>query len=393
MSEKKVDENKQENAETKLPVSGRTEKKDLKIKHSSDVKRKIILSRIKRKILKHVWLVRIGFVALAIFSLILLIAITLSLLQKTSLGLYINLARDFVFVPDKKVEVLNGRTNILLLGKGGQSHEAPDLTDTIIFASIPENSASSIGLISLPRDIWIPELRAKLNSTYYWGNKKENGGGLKLTKSSVEEIVGQPIHYGVVIDFEGFKEIINEIGGVDVVVENTFTDDQFPIPGKENDLCDGDPEYKCRYETITFTKGIQWMDGETALKFVRSRHAEGDEGTDIARATRQQRLISAIKQRILSKDILLSPKKLLQLKTSAGKYVETDLDAEAVAVLARRIFNARENIGSYVLTEELLENPPASKTYDNLYVFVPKNSSWDEVHIWVDCLLNKNSCS
>lgn len=376
--------------------------KRTKVRHSSLVKRKVALSRIKRRLLKHVWLVRFGIIAGFLLGIFLVFFAMFSFLRKTSLGFYLDLASDFVFTPQEKIKSIEGRTNLLILGKGGQNHEAPDLTDTIIFASIYHPAPSrlqgvskkpSVSLISLPRDIWIPELRAKLNSTYYWGNQKEEGGGLKLTKSSVEEIIGQPVHYGLVVDFEGFKETIDVVGGVMVDVENSFTDEWFPIPGREDDECDGDLEYKCRYETIRFEKGRQMMNGETALKFVRSRNAEGDEGTDIARASRQQRLIAAIKEKALSREIIFSPKKLLEIKDVLAKYIETDIDANAAAILARRIYEAKDNINYHVLSEDFLINPPKSYRYDRLYVFIPKAESWNDVHEWVKCTLGISACT
>ena len=98
----------------------------------------------------------------------------------------------------------------------------------------------SVDLISIPRDIWIPEIRAKINSAYYWG-------GVSLSKSLVEKITSLPTHYAVVIDFSSFKEIIDALGGVKIDVANSFTDDLYPIEGREEDLCDGDKEFKCRY--------------------------------------------------------------------------------------------------------------------------------------------------
>ena len=94
--------------------------------------------------------------------------------------------------------------------------------------------------------------------------------------------------------------MIDFIGGVEVNVENSFIDKEFPITGKENDLCNNDLEYKCRYKIISFTKGVSSMDGQTALNFVRSRHAEGSEGTDFAREKRQQKVIEAIKNKLIS---------------------------------------------------------------------------------------------
>ena len=212
-----------------------------------------------------------------------------------------------------------------------------------------------------------------------------------LAKSTVEEIVGLPVHYALVIDFSGFKEIIDVLGGIEVDVERSFVDEKYPIPGKENDECEGDPEFKCRYETLSFEKGKVTMDGETALKFVRSRNAEGDEGTDLARAARQQKVIVALKNKILSLKILLSPKKLLAVYDEMKKSIETDIDGPTAAILVRRILESRDNVEQHVVSEEFLTNPPISPRYDNQYVFLPKDGDWEPLHSWVSCLL-KISC-
>jgi anionic cell wall polymer biosynthesis LytR-Cps2A-Psr (LCP) family protein len=144
------------------------------------------------------------------------------------------------------------------------------------------------------------------------------------------------------------------------------------------------------------------MDGATALKFVRSRHAEGDEGTDLARAARQERVISAIKEKALSKDVYLHPKKLMELKDAVLASIETDITPEEGAVLVRWFVEARGNSKSYVLSEDYLEVAPKSSVYDNLYVFIPKEvntsdpsgRSWIKVHGWIACLLSeKSSCN
>lgn len=348
-------------------------------------KGQIKLSRIKRRFLKHVWLVRGGIIlgVLAAFWVIYLLINSVF----TNLGInnYLTLAKNFIFTPKEAIESIDGRTNILILGKGGQEHEAGDLTDTIIFASI--SNGDGISLISLPRDIWIAPLRAKVNSAYYWGNQKQENGGLVLAKSTVEEIVGQPVHYGLVVDFNEFVKVIDILGGIEVDVENSFTDEKYPIVGKETDTCNGDPELSCRYETITFEKGVQTMNGETALKFVRSRNAQGDEGTDFARAKRQQKVISALKEKMLSPKILFSPKTLSKLFKEGKDSVITDIPSEAGAIIARRLLQSRGNISSYVLDGEFLINPPKSVTYDNLYVFIPKSGDWEEVHEWVKGIL------
>ena len=267
---------------------------------------------------------------------------------------YRSLIKSFSSPPEK--------INILILGKGGVGHEAPDLTDTIILASIDNKS---ISLVSLPRDIWVPEIRAKLNSAYYWGK-------LPLAKTTVEKIVGIPIQYGLVIDFSGFKKIVDVLDGIEVEVQNAFTDEKYPIAGKENDPC-----IPCRYEIVKFEKGKQIMDGERALKFIRSRNAEGSEGTDSARAARQQFVIDAIKNKILS-----NPWKILGLKNAVMQSLETDMDLNTLAGILGLVKSAKGNLVAVSIPEEFLVNPPVSRRYDNQYVFIPKVGDWSETQKW-----------
>lgn len=355
-------------------------------------RRKIAFSKFKRRALRHLWLVRATLIGLVLAAFVFLVVVFGLLFKDSAIGRYIKLSRNFLFTPTNEIKSSYGRTNILILGKGGAGHEAPDLTDTIIFASVDDES--NINLISIPRDIWIPSIRAKVNSSYFWGNQKEYGGGLVLAKANVEEVVGQPVHYVVVIDFEAFGRVIDVVNGIEVDVENGFVDEKYPIEGREDDECNGDIEFMCRYETITFTKGKQLMDGETALKFVRSRNAEGDEGTDFARNARQQKVIDALKSKLLSRGVVLSPRKLLRIKEILENYVETDIGSNEAAILARYALGSRDRVSSEVIPEDLLVNPEISPRYDELYVFIPKGddpetpeNEWDVVHEWVESVL------
>ncbi len=357
----------------------------------SPVKRR--LQKFKRKLLgKYLKQTR---AALAFIVIILLVGLVLQVknaLVGTKISSYASLAHAFIATPRNAINSVSARTNVLILGKGGEGHTAPDLTDTIILASFKHDSPETVTFISLPRDIWIEDLRTKLNSVYYWGNKKQEfGGGLILAKSTVEEIAGIPVHYAAVIDFSGFVKVIDAVGGVDIEVIHSFIDTKYPIPGKENDECDGltvqagDEEFACRYETLEFKKGLIHMNGATALKFARSRQSEDKiEGTDIAREKRQQQVLGALKNKLTSREIYLSPQKMLQLYNLSQEIIETDLSPEAEAILARRVLEAKDNIGTHILPEELLINPPITKKYDNLYVFIPKDESWDEIANWVE---------
>lgn len=301
--------------------------------------------------------------------------------------------KNFILGKTSQISSDNGKVNILVMGKSGGTHEGADLTDSMILISIPI-SGGTVKAVSIPRDIWLPNLRSKINSVYYWGNegtayfsREETGGGISFAKKIVGDVVGQPIQYAAVIDFSAFKEIVDTLGGIAVDVENSFTDKLYPIEGRENDLCDGDHTYACRYETIVFNAGIQAMDGKTALKFVRSRHAEGDEGTDIAREARQQKVIEAIKNKLTNPFRYLSPGAISSLLSIVDKYIETDIDYPTAGALARKVL--RGNVEQFTLPEEILENPKATAEYDNLYVFIPRagNGKWEEINGWFTSVL------
>lgn len=356
---------------------------------------KNLFLRIKRRVLKHYKIVRVVIVAIVFFGIFLIIQFFNFLLNKTQLSYYKDLAKAFAVAPTEDLSSFDNRVNILILGKGGATHIAGDLTDTMLFASL-NLKTGNVFLLSLPRDIWVSSLRAKLNSAYYWGNQKTPGGGLILAKSEVEKIVGVPINYGVVFDFGAFKEIIDVLGGIEVEVENSFVDKKFPIVGKENDLCDGDKTYACRYETLKFESGTQIMNGEMALKFVRSRNAEGDEGTDIAREARQQRVIAGVKKALSDPKTFFDYKKVKKLLAVLNSSIETDLSSVNLTILARKAASGAIQ-DSEVIPEEFLLNPPISKTYDNQYVFIPSakpnalgEENWSEFQKWVDQKLNEN---
>ncbi len=284
-----------------------------------------------------------------------------------------------------------GRTNFLVLGGGGEGHEAGDLTDTMMFVSL-DLKTSDVVLLSIPRDIWLDSLQAKVNSAYHYGEERGNGQGFKLARDSVEEIVGQPIHYSIFLDFEGFVKIVDLLGGVNVKVDRSFDDYKYPIPGKENDECDGDTEYKCRYEHIHFDAGWQEMDGKVALKFIRSRNAEGEEGTDFARSQRQQKIILAIKDKLFSLKTFLNSQKILDIKKTFESHVAFDKefsDKQIGALLSLfvkfvRSENELRTLSLDTGTEEspgFLYNPPISQY--GQWVLIP-TKSWEEIEKYLE---------
>ena len=287
-----------------------------------------------------------------------------------------NLSRD----PAESLRSTNQRTNILLLGMGGASHEAGDLTDSMILVSY-SHASGKLSLISLPRDLWVDSLKTKINAAYYWGEQRQaGGGGLILSKAAVEEVTGLPVHYALAIDFTGFKQAIDLIGGVDVNVEKGFDDYEYPISGKEAAY-----PVEARYEHLHFDAGTQHMDGSLALKFVRSRHAEGEEGTDFARSARQRQVILAFKNKALSSQTLLQPNKLAELANLYDQYIHTDItDADygaftrlALEVKPDQVQSISLSTGEETLPKALGILEVGNKNiYQGQYVLIARDGNW-----------------
>jgi polyisoprenyl-teichoic acid--peptidoglycan teichoic acid transferase len=312
------------------------------------------------------------------------------------------------------------RINILLLGIGGGNHEGPRLTDTIILASLDIKN-KKVNLISLPRDMWSFDLDARINSAYEKGEARKKGGGLLLAKTVVGKITGQEINYAVVIDFRGFVRAVDLMGGLDIDVERAFTDNQYPLSGKENDLCGKTEEevdtftasnsaetelpkfFPCRYETLKFEKGKQHMDGQTALKFVRSRHASGPEGTDFARSQRQEKVIQAFMDKAFSLQIIGNPTKVVGLYNTVKDSVDTDIaqnEFDDFIKLAQRFQGAelKSVVIDYGDREDkrggLLTHPPISEKYRYQWTLVPRigENDFSEIHEYIRCRFTRDDC-
>lgn len=349
--------------------------------------------KLKRRLYKHLWLVRpVSYILTALIIISLLVWLTPPLIKLTKkLAKGPTLVASLINPSITGLETFRGRSNTLLLGVAGGNHPGADLTDSIIVLSVNIKTGDTV-LLSLPRDIWVESLQAKLNAAYHYGEAKKPGSGLTLAKAAVSEIINQPVHYAVLLNFSGFEKAIDLIGGITVNVPRGFTDPQYPIPGKE----EAQPETS-RYEKLTFVSGRQAMDGATALKYVRSRHAEGEEGTDYARAQRQQRIILAFKDKLFSAAILLNPSKIKQLSQVFSESIVADLPTAVYPDLAKLAWRIdQDNIRTGILNQgsdnedipPLLYNPPAY-LYGQ-WVLLPINDNWQAIYDYVEELLYQN---
>ena len=284
-----------------------------------------------------------------------------------------------------KLASSDNRTNILILGSDRRYRE-PGLTDTMIVASVDARSGQ-VALFSIPRDVWIKNYHSKINALYAIG-------GIDTIKKVAGEILDLPIHYYVALDFGGFERAIDAVGGVEITVERDFEDFLYPIPGREADDCGGgDPEHRCRYETLIFKKGLQKMDGKTALKFSRSRQSTGPEGSDFARALRQQKVIIAFKDQVLSLRTLVNPATLSKLFDEYRASVETNiglLEVERFYSLSTKLKD--ENVRSYVINkneagEDILYTPADFTPFDGQWILLPRASDFSEVRALVQKVL------
>lgn len=276
----------------------------------------------------------------------------------------------------------DGRINILFLGIGGKGHDGGYLTDTIMLASLDPNS-KKVALISIPRDMSIPVEDSgnwtKINNINAFAEAKEAGSGGMAISQALSDILEVPIDYYVRVDFEAFKNIINKIGGIEVNVEKTFDDYSYPAEGQEEN-----PDYNSRYEHLHVEKGWQKMNGDLALKYARSRHGNNGEGSDFARARRQQLVLTAVKEKLLKANTLLNPVALGGVLIELKDRISTNLKIwEAVKLWNEYKDTDQENISS-----KILDNGPNGLLLDGrneqgAYVLTPKNGDFSEIKYFV----------
>ena len=258
------------------------------------------------------------------------------------------------------------RVNILLLGIDQRNDDpGPWRTDTMILLSV-DPATDSAAMLSIPRDLWttIPGFgENRINTAHYLGDAHDYpGGGVALAKKTVWYTFGVPVHYYVRVNFTGFEKMVDAIGGITVEVEEPIHDEEYP---------DGN------YGTmvVDISAGLQQMDGETALQYARSRHGK----SDFDRMARQQAVIMAIRDKVLSLDIPVS--RIPKLVELAGDTVKTDLTIEemiALAKVAKRI--DRSNIEHAVLDDSMTTTVV---TPENWMVEV---ADWDKVQDLVEQL-------
>lgn len=251
----------------------------------------------------------------------------------------------------------DGRVNVLLLGKGGAGHDGPDLTDTLLIASI-DPVAKETALLSIPRDLWVKSSAggtSKINAVYANAKSKvlnkyttkqqtseikqqAEKAGMTAIQDTITGVIGIPLQYYAMVDFEGFKQAIDAVGGIEVNVKKQLYDPTVAWENNNNPLIAG--------------VGLQQFNGKKALLYTRSRH--GSARGDFDRTERQREVILALKDRVLSAGTFTNPLKVNGLIDAFGDHISTDFSLNEIM----RVYDIVKGIDATKVQSIGLADPP-----------------------------------
>lgn len=223
---------------------------------------------------------------------------------------------------ESNIKSTDWKTNILIIGRWWDENDAPDLTDSILIASINYEN-KTVSMFSVPRDLYVefPTWWGwKINETYSRAlrlNWKDKAKAIDSLKEVLKKITWEEIHYYVNMDFEWFRKVIDIIWWIQVNVPEKIVDTTYPWKNHT-------------YTTFIVKPGLQNMNWETALKYARSRHST----SDFDRSLRQQLIISAIREKALSLWIITSPWKMKWIYDVLKTHIDSDLDISQMINLA-----------------------------------------------------------
>jgi LCP family protein required for cell wall assembly len=294
-------------------------------------------------------------------------------------------------VPLPTETVADSRYAFLLLGYGGGGHDGAYLTDSLMLV-IVDPDRKTLALLSFPRDTWVPLLFDGTNAVYNKVNTAyafamdptlyperltrytgDSGPGT-FAVDTISRLVGLPIRYYLGLDFSGFRQMIDAVGGIDVTVPTAFAA-QYPA----ND----DPSIDASWTVVRFTAGRQHLNGERAIEYARAREVidDSNEGNDFARSRRQRLIIEAFQQRLLAPGGLVH---LPQLLSIGATHVSSNYGIPDVAKLSQLILSWQDvKIYQSALTDqnylEVATGP------DGTYALVPgsPDHSWSQIQSFV----------
>ncbi len=338
-------------------------------------------------------------------------------------GLFENLTKTLPGAKDELKGEKEGRVNVLLLGMRGEGVIGGGLlADTIMVVSLHSkneedpNDTSKASIVSIPRDLYVKvpgrNEQRKINAVYALGEERGRGEGLKDMRQIVGEVTGLDIPYGAVINFEGFKDLVDAIGGITITLTEPFLESvqflgteqrcdgiMYTIPSgnyevkriqRKNGTYYTNPKrYTLCYAKIDPAKlecggnfklpaGENKLDGEKALCYARARYTS----SDFDRAKRQQIIIDALKAKALSIGTFTDFGKINGLLDSLGDNVLVNLETWEM----KRFFELYQQNSEASITHKVLENSEEgllyapTETKEAGYILLPRGDNYDRIH-------------
>ncbi len=281
------------------------------------------------------------------------------------------LAKNLPPLPEKDPN----RINLLLLGFRGADDpgEGKYLSDAIVLASLDKNTRQ-VALISFPRDLysqlWCDQDKKKINFAYAQG-------GLDCAKKTLSYLSGQYIDFAVSIDFQGLEKAVEALGGIDVYLNEPFEETfQWAKDGWQEDkywqIKEIEGEEKWVFQV---PQGLNHLDGQTALYYVRSRYSTDD----FDRMKRQQQVLLAIKEKTLSLGFLANPIKIYQMMDVLGNHLKTDMELSEIKTL----INLAGDLNQEEIIVRHFDNGPDGLLYHTFinqeYVLLPKGDDFSQI--------------
>jgi LCP family protein required for cell wall assembly len=212
-------------------------------------------------------------------------------------------------------------------------------------------------MLSVPRDLYVYDtgygIIGRINEVFSVGvwHERNFASGAKILGDMVQRIMWLDIPYYALVDFYGFKDLIDTLGGITVDVPEWFVDSTYPTPDNG-------------YMTVRFSSWVQEMNGEKALQYARSRHST----SDFARSLRQQQIVKAVADKAMSK-WLANVTKLKRLYGNYTSMVKTNITTQEIMGLAKYIYKL-DHIFSYGYTTEC-SNITYKYSFPGCFLYTP----------------------
>ncbi|MEX0916490.1 MAG: LCP family protein [Candidatus Spechtbacterales bacterium] len=328
--------------------------------------------------------------------------------------------------PDFSVEREEDRIDVLILGiRGAGDPNGGLLADTMVLASFDKKTKKA-AMVSIPRDLYVempdhgPE---KINFAYALGETRSpGGGGLTLSKEVVQYVSGVYIDHAIVLNFEGFKRVVDTLGGVTITRDTPFTEsqqwrgervagssfwvyvegtaplteealDEVAISEEEGggeeeggESVEEEPATTEGYWMFQVPKGTHTLKGDDALYYIRSRYSS----SDFDRVRRQQEVIDALKKQALTLGVLANPFKVFEVIDALGKNIRTDMSLGDI----REFISLAQEYQSIPVNHAVLEPTEGGIIYagtssSGAYILSPRAGDWDEVRAFFSGLLSQ----